>query len=52
MKIIKYFIYAACIYVISVVALEGIIIVADSFGFENTRDLGLKILKTITFNTI
>ncbi len=52
MKIIKYFIYAACIYVISVVALEGIIIVADSFGFENVKGLAFKILKTITFNTI
>jgi hypothetical protein len=49
MKIIKYVIYAAFLYVIAIVALEGIVILADHFGYEVIRDKGIEIIQKISF---
>lgn len=49
MKIIKYVIYLAFIYVIVIVALEGLVILADELGYQEIKEKLIPIIKTISF---
>ena len=49
MKIIKYVIYLAFLYVITIVALEGFVILADRLGYQEISNKGVELIKTISF---